>query len=88
VAGSFSAGEASPFNYLPSRKSHLGEHNASPLQGYPASTLAIDEQGKFHYDLAGNPWPLVNVFDSNSTPELAERQTPDGTDAPPQHSLR
>jgi hypothetical protein len=33
---------------------------------YPASKLLIDQQGEFHYDLAGAPWPLVNVLDSNS----------------------
>ena len=32
---------------------------------YPASRLVVDEQGAFHYDLAGSPWPLVNVLDSN-----------------------
>jgi hypothetical protein len=31
---------------------------------YPASKLVIDKQGKFHYDLAGSPWALVNVLDS------------------------
>jgi hypothetical protein len=55
---------------------------------YPASKLASDEQGKLRYDLAGNPWPLVNVFDSNWTPELAERQTTDANDSSPQQSLR
>jgi hypothetical protein len=35
---------------------------------YPASKLVIDQQGEFHYDLAGNPWSLVNVLDSNGTP--------------------
>jgi hypothetical protein len=33
---------------------------------YPASKLLIDRQGEFHYDLAGTPWPLVNVLDSKS----------------------
>ena len=41
---------------------------------YPASKLVIDEQGKLHYDLAGNPWPLINVLDSNWAPAVAERQ--------------
>jgi len=31
---------------------------------YPASKLVIDQQGEFHYDLAGAPWPLVNILDS------------------------
>jgi hypothetical protein len=35
---------------------------------YPASKLVIDAQGMFHYDLAGNPWPLVNVLDSYGIP--------------------
>ncbi|HEY1209540.1 MAG TPA: hypothetical protein VGE85_09235 [Terracidiphilus sp.] len=33
---------------------------------YPASKLVIDKQGMFHYDLAGNPWSLVNVLDSKT----------------------
>ncbi len=43
---------------------------------YPASKLAIDELGKLHYDLAGNPWPLINILDSNWAPVLAERRPP------------
>ncbi|MGA2886592.1 MAG: hypothetical protein ABSE51_00970 [Terracidiphilus sp.] len=35
---------------------------------YPASKLVLDKQGEFHYDLAGIPWSLVNVLDSNSPP--------------------
>jgi hypothetical protein len=35
---------------------------------YPASKLLIDPQGEFHYDLAGAPWPLINVLDSNDLP--------------------
>jgi hypothetical protein len=31
---------------------------------YPASKLVVDKQGEFHYDLAGSPWALVNVLDS------------------------
>lgn len=34
---------------------------------YPASKLVIDKQGEFHYDLAGDPWALVNVLDSPGT---------------------
>jgi hypothetical protein len=41
---------------------------------YPASKLALDEQGNLHYDLAGNPSPLANVLDSNWAPALAESQ--------------
>lgn len=33
---------------------------------YPASKLVIDQQGVFRYDLAGRPWPLVNVLDSKT----------------------
>jgi len=35
---------------------------------YPASKLVINPQGVFHYDLAGNPWSLVNVLDTLGTP--------------------
>ena len=35
---------------------------------YPASKLVTDAQGAFHYDLAGNPWSLVNVLDSYGIP--------------------
>src|SRR5208337_4915916 len=38
---------------------------------YPASRLVKDEQGEFHYDLAGRPWSLVNILDSNWAPVLA-----------------
>jgi hypothetical protein len=41
---------------------------------FPASKLVIDKQGEFHYDLAGNPWLLLNVLDSKaaSTETVAE----------------
>lgn len=35
---------------------------------YPASKLAIDPQGEFHYNLAGAPWTLINVLDWKGTP--------------------
>ena len=35
---------------------------------FPASKLVIDDQGEFHYDLAGSPWALVNILDSQGTP--------------------
>ena len=54
---------------------------------YPASKLVIDEQGEFHYDLAGNPWSLVNVLDSNWAPALAAREAPKATGPPLQQSL-
>jgi hypothetical protein len=34
---------------------------------FPAAKLAIDRQGAGHYDLAGVPWALVNVSDSQGT---------------------
>jgi hypothetical protein len=54
---------------------------------YPASRLVMDEQGEFHYDLAGIPWSLVNVLDSNWAPALAEREAPDATGQPLRFSL-
>jgi hypothetical protein len=49
---------------------------------FPASKLVIDDQGKFHYDLAGNPWVLANVLDLNragplSEPKIAEATGPE-----------
>jgi hypothetical protein len=35
---------------------------------FPASKLAIDRLGEFHYDLAGSPWALVNVLDRQGAP--------------------
>ncbi|MGA2085006.1 MAG: hypothetical protein ABSG60_05755 [Terracidiphilus sp.] len=35
---------------------------------YPASKLVIDKQGAIHYDLAGSPWSLVKVLDSQGIP--------------------
>jgi hypothetical protein len=49
---------------------------------YPASRLSVDEQGKLHYDLAANPWSLINIFDSNWTPALAERRPLDAVSSP------
>jgi hypothetical protein len=54
---------------------------------YLASRLVVDEQGAFHYDLAGNPWSLVNVLDSNWAPALTARQAPDATGPPARSSL-
>jgi hypothetical protein len=39
---------------------------------FPASKLVIDEQGEYHYDLAGVPLTLVNILDSNRTPPSTE----------------
>jgi hypothetical protein len=54
---------------------------------YPASRLVTDEQGEFHYDLAGSPWSLVNVLDSNWAPALAGREAPDATGPTPRPSM-
>jgi hypothetical protein len=54
---------------------------------YRASRLVIDEQGEFHYDLAGNPWSMVNVLDSNWAPALAGQDTPAATGPPLLSSL-
>jgi hypothetical protein len=54
---------------------------------YPASKLALDQQGKLHYDLSGNPRPLKNIVDSNWAQAPPGREAPAGTDATPQHSL-
>jgi hypothetical protein len=54
---------------------------------YLASRLVVDEQGAFHYDLAGSPWSLVNVLDSNWAPALTARQAPDATGPPARSSL-
>lgn len=54
---------------------------------YPASKLAIDEQGKLHYDLAGNPWLLVNIFDSNWVPALPASQPAEAVSQQAQQSL-
>jgi hypothetical protein len=54
---------------------------------YLASKLVMDEQGEFHYDLAGSPWSLVNVLDSNWAPALAGREAPDATGPPVRSSL-
>jgi hypothetical protein len=43
---------------------------------YPATRLVADEQGALHYDLAGNPWPLGNILDSNWAAASAERGVP------------
>ena len=49
---------------------------------FPASKLVVDEQGAFHYDLAGVPWALVNILYSNGTsqptgPQVADASGPD-----------
>jgi hypothetical protein len=52
----------------------------------PASRLVMDGQGAFHYDLAGSPWPLINVLDSDWVPALSGREAHDATDPPLQQS--
>jgi hypothetical protein len=54
---------------------------------FPASRLVVNEQGEFHYDLAGNPWSLVNILDSRWAPVLAERRAPDAIGSSPQQPL-
>ena len=53
----------------------LNDTDAAKSTGflYPASKLVIDQQGEFHYDLAGAPWPLINVLDSQGNPAGTER---------------
>ena len=46
---------------------------------FPASKLVEDDQGEFHYDLAGNPWALENVLESNRTPQMDEPAVADAT---------
>jgi hypothetical protein len=50
-----------------------GDNTKSTGFLYPASKLVTDEQGALHYDLAGDPWPLANILDSNWAPASAER---------------
>ena len=50
---------------------------------FPASKLVIDDQGKSHYDLAGNPWMLVNVLDSNGAGPLTEPKVANAADPDP-----
>lgn len=54
---------------------------------YRASRLVIDEQGEFHYDLAGSPWSMVNVLDSNWAPAQAAHEPPAETGQPLLSSL-
>lgn len=54
---------------------------------YPASKLAVDEQGEFHYDLTGNPWSLVNILDSNWIPASAQNPPPNTMGASPPQLL-
>jgi hypothetical protein len=44
---------------------------------FPSSKLAIDDQGVFHYDLAGSSWSLVDILDSPGAPALAKRPAAD-----------
>ena len=54
---------------------------------YPASKLVMDERGEFHYDLAGSPWSLVKVLDSNWAPAIAGRAAPAAIGPLPRQSL-
>jgi hypothetical protein len=44
------------------------DHSKSTGFLYPASKLVIDSAGEFHYDLAGDPWTLINVLDVLNSP--------------------
>jgi hypothetical protein len=57
----------------------LNDTDATKSSGFlfPASKLVIDDQGKFHYDLAGSPWVLANVLDLNRTGPLTEPKVAD-----------
>jgi hypothetical protein len=56
----------------------LNDTDASKSTGFlfPASKMVIDKQGELHYDLAGTPWPLVNVLDSNASASETLAQLP------------
>jgi hypothetical protein len=43
---------------------------------FPASKLVIDKLGVFNYDLAGNPWSLMNVLDSKASASDTLAQLP------------
>jgi len=36
----------------------------------------IDQQGEFHYDLAGIPWALLNVLDSRENAAMTAQVSP------------
>ena len=63
------------------------DNNKSTGFLYRASRLVIDGQGEFHYDLASNPWSLINVLDSNWAPPPAGRDAPAATGRPLLSSL-
>jgi len=54
---------------------------------YPASKLVVDEQGESHYDLAGSPWSLDNIFDSSWAPAVVAREAPDAASPPARPTL-
>ena len=76
---------ASPSYDLEVGQFDINESDNSKSTGflYPASKLVIDNLGEFHYDLAGNPWPLVNVLDSRSTPASPETSVAEATSPSP-----
>jgi len=47
---------------------------------FPASKLVVDEQGAFHYDLAGVSWELVNILHSIGTPPPTGPQVAEASD--------
>ena len=56
----------------------INDTDASKNTGFlfPASKLVIDKQGEFHYNLAGTPWPLINVLDSKAPATETVAQLP------------
>jgi hypothetical protein len=56
----------------------LNDTNPAKSKGFlfPASKLAIDRQGEFHYDLTLRPWTLIDVLDSPGTPVQAGPSVP------------
>jgi hypothetical protein len=78
--------EADPASVSPSFDLAVGQfdlNDTDPAKStgflFPASKLVIDERGEFHYDLAGSPWALVNVLDSNGTPPVTVHRVADAT---------
>ena len=80
---------ASPSYDLEVGQFDLNEADATKSTGflYPASKLVIDNLGVFHYDLAGNPWPLIHVLDTipapATTPAPLEPTIAEAADPPP-----
>ena len=65
-AGEDSANAPNPSFDLAVGQFNLNDADPAKSTGflYPASKLAVDNQGQPHYDLAGNPLLLVNVIET------------------------